>query len=149
MCILHLILVGILSILILSIKNRGSGRGGLLNTKNLLSILGKSYLLKFQDRICLENILFVSKSLYNLSPSIFDTWFSFSSDQHNYETSSSTQGNFMKLFYKTNRYGKYSITVSAAESWNKIQKQLKNMLLKNLSPYKIKTVVTNFYLKSY
>ena len=27
----------------------------------------------------------------------------------------------MKLFYKTNRYGKYSITVSAVESWNKIQ----------------------------
>ena len=54
----------------------------------------------------------------------------------------------MKPFYKTNRYGKYSLTVSAVESWNKVQKQLKNMLLKNLSPYKIKTVVTNFYLKS-
>ena len=45
--------------------------------------------------------------------------------------------------------GKYSITVTAIELWNKIQRQLKNMLLKNLSPYKIKTVVTNFYLKSY
>ena len=67
----------------------------------------------------------------------------------NYETLSSTQGNLTKLFYKTNRYGKYSITVSAIELWDKIQKQLKNMLLKNLSPYKIKTVVTNFYLKSY
>ena len=55
----------------------------------------------------------------------------------------------MKLFYKTNRYGKYSITVNALELCNKIQKQLKNMLLKNLSPYKIKTVVTNFNLKSY
>ena len=55
----------------------------------------------------------------------------------------------MKLFCNTNRYGKYSITVSAVESWNEIQKQLKNMLLKNLSPYKIKTVVSNFYLKSY
>ena len=106
-------------------------------------------ILKFQDKIYLEYILFVSKSLNNLTPSVFSTWFSFSSDQHNYETSSSTQGNFMKLFHKTNRYGKYSITVSAVESWNKIQKQLKNMLLKNLSPYKIKTVVTNFYLKSY
>ena len=75
-------------------------------------------ILKFQDKIYLENILLVSKSLNNLSPSIFNTWFSFSSDQHNYETSSSTQGNLMKLFYKTNRSGKYSITVSAAESWN-------------------------------
>ena len=106
-------------------------------------------ILKFQDKIYLEYILFVSKSLNNLTPSVFSTWFSFSSDQHNYETSSSTQGNLMKLFYKTNRYGKYSITVNAIELWNKTQKQLKNMLLKNLSPYKIKTVVTNFYLKSY
>ena len=51
-------------------------------------------------------------------------------------------------FYKTNRYGKYSITASAAESWNRIQK-LKNMLLKELSPNKIKTFVTHFYLKAY
>ena len=106
-------------------------------------------ILKFQDKICLENILFVSKSLNNLSPSVFNTWFSFSSDQHNYETSSSTQGNLMKLFYKTNRYGKYSITVSAVESWNKIQKQLKDVLLKQIFPNKIKTIVSNFYLKSY
>ena len=54
-----------------------------------------------------------------------------------------------KLFYKTNRYGKYSITVSDVESWNKIQKQLKDMLLNDLSPRKIKTIVSNFYFKSY
>ena len=87
----------------------------------------QSSILKFQDKICLENILFVSKSLNNLSLSVFNTWFSFSSDQHNYETSSSPQGNLTKLFYKTNRFGKYSITVSAVELWNKILKQLKNM----------------------
>ena len=109
----------------------------------------QNFILKFQDKICLENILFVSKSLNNLTPSIFSTWFSFSSDQHNYKTSSSTQGNLTKLFYKTSRYGKYSITVSAVESWNKIQKQLKYMLLKDLCPWKIKIIVSNFYLKSY
>ena len=113
------------------------------------SLFKQNSILKFQDKICLENILFVSKSLNNLSPSVFNTWFSFSSDQHNYETSSSTQGNLMKLFYKTNRYGKYSITVSAVESWNKIQKQLKDVLLKQLSPNKIKTIVSDFYLRSY
>ena len=52
-------------------------------------------ILKFQDKICLENILYISKSLNNLSPSVFNIWFSFSSDQH--ETSSSTQGNLIKL----------------------------------------------------
>ena len=80
----------------------------------------QSSILKFQDKICLENILFVSKSLNNPSPSVFNTWFRFSSDQHNYETSSSTQGNLTKLFYKTNKYGKYSIIVRAVEVWNKI-----------------------------
>ena len=42
------------------------------------------------------------------------------------------------------------MTVSAVESWNKIQKQLgiENMLLKDLFPNKIKTVVTNFYITS-
>ena len=33
----------------------------------------QNFILKFQDKICLENILFVSKSLNNLSPSIFNT----------------------------------------------------------------------------
>ena len=99
--------------------------------------------------MCLENILFVGKSLNNLTPSVFSTWFSFSLDQYNYETSSSAQGNLTKLFYKTNKYGKYPIIVSAVESWNKIQKQLKDMLLKDLTPRKIKTIVSNFYLKSY
>ena len=108
-------------------------------------LLKQNFILKFQDKICLENILFVSKSLNNLPPSIFNTWFNFSSNQHNYKTSCSTQGNLMKNFYKTDRYGKYSITASAVESWNKIQKQLKNILLKDLFPNKIKTVVTNFY----
>ena len=61
----------------------------------------QNFIIKFQDKICLENVLFVSKSLNNLTLSVFSTWLSFSSDQHNYETSSSTQGNLTKLFYKT------------------------------------------------
>ena len=61
-------------------------------------------------------------------------WFSFSLDQHKYESS------------KTKRQGKYSITVSAVELWNQIQKQLKDKLPKDLSPNKIKRTVTDFYL---
>ena len=103
-------------------------------------------ILKFQDQICFKNILFFSKSLNNLSPSVLNTWFSFFSEQYNYETSGSTQGNLTKLFYKTNRYRKYSITVSVVESWNKIQKQLKICYLKIYPPIKLKQL---FYLKSY
>ena len=95
------------------------------------SLFKQNSILKFQDKICLENILFVSKSLNDLSPSVFNAWFTFSSDQH------------------MGRYGKYSITVSAVESCNKTQKQLKDVLLKQLSTNKIKTIVSDFYLKSY
>ena len=59
------------------------------------------------------------------SPSVFNAWFRFFSDQHSYETPSSTQGNLIKLFYKPKRYGKYSITVSAVESWKKNSKTTK------------------------
>ena len=120
-----------------------------LRNSHTSHLFKQSSILKFQDKICLENILFISKSLNNLSPSVFNTWFRFSSDQHNYETSSSTQGNLTKIFYKANKYGKYSITVSAVEVWNKIQKQLKNILLKDIPPNKTKTVVISFYFKSY
>ena len=77
---------------------------------------------------------------------MFNRWFSFSSDQHNYETTSSTQGNLVKHLYKTNRYEKYSKTVGAVESWNKIHKQTKDMLLKDLSPSKIKACICYFLL---
>ena len=109
----------------------------------------ENFFSKFQEKTCLENILFASKFLNNLIPPFFSTWFSFSSDQHICETSSSTHGNLTKLFHKTNKYEKYSITVSAAESWNKIQKQVKDMLLKEIFLRKIKEVVSNSYLKSY
>ena len=101
----------------------------------------QNFILKFQDKICLENILFVSKSLNNLTPSVFSAWFSFSSN--------STQSNPTKLFYKTNRHGKYSVTVSATDSWNKFQKHRKDMLPEDLPSRKTKTIASIFYLKSY
>ena len=84
-----------------------------------------------------------------MSLSVFNKWLSFSSNQRNYETLGSTQGNVIKHFYKTNRYVKYSVTVSADNLWNKIHKQLKNMLYKDLSANKVKAVVSKFHLKSF
>ena len=76
----------------------------------------QSSILKFQDKMCLESILVVSKSVSNLTPSVFNTWLSFSSDQHNYETSSFRQVNLIKSSYRANRYGKHSIIASAVDS---------------------------------
>ena len=39
--------------------------------------------------------------------------------------------------------------MSPVESWNKIQKQLKDLPLRDLSPNKIKKIVSDHYLKAY
>ena len=46
----------------------------------------KHFILKFLDKVNLENTLSVSKYINNLLPSLFNNWFLFSSDQHSYET---------------------------------------------------------------
>ena len=78
----------------------------------------KAAVLKFKDKINLENILFISKSINNLLPSLFNNWFVFSSDTHKYNTSWSSDDKLQKYSYRTNTYGKNSIIISEIESWN-------------------------------
>ena len=87
----------------------------------------KSYILKFSDKVNLENTLFVSKSINNLLPSLFNNWFVSLSDQHNYETSWSSLDNLHKPSNKSNTYGKNSFVVSAINAWNNSE------VFKNLS----------------
>ena len=70
-------------------------------------------ILKFQDKFCLENIL-----LFLIHDLVFPQ------TNITIKPQSSTQ---VKLFYKTNRYGKYSITISAIalESWQQNPKATK------------------------
>ena len=95
--------------------------------------------------LCPNHLWHFSSSLWFfkiwLSPPVFNTWFAFSSDQYHYETSNLRQGNAIKLSYKTNRYEKYSVTVSVVESSNKIEKQFKKMSLKDLSSKKPLSVI--------
>ena len=95
---------------------------GFQSTKKMLlefPIFKQSSILKFRDKICLEDFLFASKCLNKLSPSVFNTWFSFSSDLNNHETSSNlgiTSENFIR------HIDVGSVTVTAVESLNKIEK---------------------------
>ena len=105
--------------------------------------------LKFKDKINLENILFISKSINNLLPSLFNNWFVFSSDTHKYNTSWSSNDKLQKYSYRTNTYGKNSIIISAIESWNNSQNNLKTISLRLLTSSKIKLLLTSEYFKNY
>ena len=46
-----------------------------------------NHILKLEDKILIENILFINKSFNNLlPPTIFKSWYTFCSDVHNYQT---------------------------------------------------------------
>ena len=74
-------------------------------------------------------------------PSIFQNWFPFclfTTAVHK----TSVKGCLHKKSSRTNNFGKFSVTVGACESWNKMQDQMCKITLKNLGPSKIKWLLT-------
>ena len=50
------------------------------------ALFRSNHILKLEDKILIESIIFISKSFNNLLPPIFKSWFTFCSDVHNYDT---------------------------------------------------------------
>ena len=66
----------------------------------------KSSIQKFEDKILLNNTIFISKSINNLLPPIFKNWLFFCSDIHKYDTVSSSADKLFKPSYRTDYCGK-------------------------------------------
>ena len=73
----------------------------------------KAAVLKFKDKINLENRLFISKSINNLLPSPYNNWFVFSSDTLKYNTSWPSNDKIQKYSNRNNTYRKNLIIISA------------------------------------
>ena len=102
------------------------------------------------DKIIMENCIFISKSINFDLPPIFNHCFTFSSDSHNYETSSSSKGLLkVKTVKNTNKYGKEALTNDAVSSWNNIQKIFPSYVLRDLSYSKLKSLLVKYFVKSY
>ena len=112
-------------------------------------LFSASNIIKLPDKISIENCLFVSKSLNNQLPEIFNNWFVFSSDTHRYETSCSAKGMLKVKSFNTKSQGKEAIIYSAINTWNSLQKQLKHFLLHNLTTFQLKKFLKLHYLKTY
>ena len=54
---------------------------------------------------------------------------------------SSTADKIFKPSYRTDFYGKNSITIGAINSWNETQHQVSNLSLKTYSPTKIESLI--------
>ena len=113
-------------------------------------LFSSNNILKFGDKITLENILFVNKSINRQVPSIFYDWFKFSGNLHRYETCWSVTNHLNIPTFRTQKYGRFSIRASAIRSWNYTQDMLKtNLSLKNSTPKSIKYFLTKYFIESY
>ena len=109
----------------------------------------KSNIQKFEDKILINNIIFISKSVNNLQPTIFKNSFIFCSDIHKHDTVSSSADKLFKPSYRTDSYGRNSVIIGAINCWNKMQNILRNQSLKSLYPNKIKTILTKRCIDKY
>ena len=119
---------------IMNFQSRDSPSSSLFRSNNIL---------KLEDKILIDNILFINKPFNNLLPPIFKSWFNFCSDFHNYHTVLSTADKTFKPSYRSDSYGKNSITLGGAiNSWNKTQHQFSDLSLnKTISPTKTKSLL--------
>ena len=73
----------------------------------------KSVILEFEDKILIKNIIFIGKSINNLQPPVFKSWFIFYSDIHKYDMVSPWADKLFKLSYRTDSYGTNSVIIGA------------------------------------
>ena len=107
-------------------------------------------ILKFDDKITLENILFISKSINRQVPSIFYDWLTFSGNLYSYETCWSVTNHLNIPIFGTKNYGRFSIRASVIRSWNYKQDMLKvNLSLKSSTSKSIKYFLTKYFIESY
>ena len=71
-------------------------------------LLFRHEIIKLPQKLIMENCLFISKSIN--FPSIFNHWFTFSSNSHNYETSRSSKGFLKVKTVGTKKYGREAMT---------------------------------------
>ena len=77
------------------------------------SFLFRHEIIKLPNKIIMENCSLISKSInFNLPP-IFSHLFTFSSDSHNYETSTFSKGLLKVKTLNTKRYGREATTSNA------------------------------------
>ena len=113
------------------------------------SLFSDSKILKFPDKVSMENCIFISNSIHNVLPSVFQNWFTSSLVQHEYNTRWGEHGFFNIPRHCTKAYGRFSITISALYKWNFLQSQHRDILFKKLKPNALRELLQKFLKSTY
>ena len=97
-------------------------------------------ILKFHDKIALENSIFIHKSFKHQLPQPFDNWFRLSSNFHSHNTRWSILGCLNVPSHRTKLHGINSVCISAIFFRNYLQNLHRNILFQKLTTKKILTL---------
>jgi hypothetical protein len=106
-------------------------------------------ILKFEDHIKLQNLLFVHDFINKKLPSSFDDFF-ITKNNKNVKTRGDTIGLIKATPYNQIKYGRKSITHTSVITWNKFSNNFfKGKSLSTLSRNQFKKLISNFFIEQY
>ena len=89
--------------------------------------------LKFHDKIVIENSIFMHKPFKHKLPQPFDNWFGLSLNFHTHYTRWSNLGCLNVPSHRTKLYGGNSLCISTIFTWNYLQNLHRNILFHTLT----------------
>ena len=108
-----------------------------------------SNIVKFSDKITLENCIFIKNYFNQTLPKPFKNWFAFSTDSHTRNTRWSNLGCLETPPHKTKIYGRRSVNISAIYTWNYLQSHHRNIMFHQLSLTRLKKLIMQYYFSNY
>ena len=106
-------------------------------------------ILKFYDKIGLENSIFIHKPFKHQAPQPFSNCFKLSSNFYIHNTRWSNLGCFNVPSHRTKLYGRNSVCISAISTCNYLQNLHRNIFFHKLTTKYLKKLLTLHFLKKY
>ena len=106
-------------------------------------------ILKFHDKIAVENCIFMHKSFKQQLPQPFDKWFGLSSNFHTHNTRWSNLGCLNVPSHRTKLYERNSACISAIFTKNYLQNFHRINLFYKLTTKCLKKLLTLHFLRKY
>ena len=121
-----------------------------LNCNTHTTLLFKdSSILKFPNKIGLENFIFIKNYFNQTLPTPFKNWFTLSTDSHTHNTRWSNISSLKIPPHKTKIYGTLSVNIFAIYIWSYLQRHYKNIMFYQLSLTRLKKLIMQYNFSNY
>ena len=121
-----------------------------LNCNTHTTLLFKdSNILKFPNKIGLENCIFIKNYFNQTLPTPFKYWFTLSTDSRTHNTRWSNLRCLKIPPHKTKIYGRLSVNICAVYIWSYLQRHYKNIMFYQLSLTRLKKLIMQYNFSNY